>query len=49
MTDAAIFSRLCDYLTNHINFQAFTIVQLKTKEAEERTKKVKGGIREDLT
>ena len=41
---------LCrEYLTSHIYFQASRIVQLKTKEAEERTGTVKGGIREDLT
>lgn len=41
---------LCrEYLTSHINFQASRILQLKTKEAEERTRIVKGGIREDLT
>lgn len=40
---------LCrEYLTSHINFQASRIVQLKTKEAKERTVTVKGRIRECL-
>lgn len=41
---------LCrEYLTSHINFQASGIIQLKTKEAEERTGKAKGEIRGNLT
>lgn len=40
---------LCrEYLTSHINFQVSRIIQLKTKEAEERAGKVKGEIRENL-
>lgn len=41
---------LCrEYLTSHINFQASKIIQLKTKEAEERAEKLKCEIREFLT
>lgn len=40
---------LCrEYLTSHINFQASRIVQLKTKEAEQRTATIKAGMRESL-